>query len=121
MAAVAFARKANIADHTNESAARDEDPQAVTPDAVEFIMELLVVQNETELSFVFGIFLQGPVGRRGYDEVDRLVGNPIELAGVTAAENLICFLDFKSGGLHCWNHRVCEGGVESKVVVGNGD
>ena len=121
VATVAFARKANVADNADEPAARNENAQAVTPNAVEFIMELLVVRNETELPFVFRVFLQSPIGRGRYDEVDRLFGNPVEFAGVTTTENLICFLDSKSGGLHCWNDSVCEGGAQSKAVVVGGN
>jgi len=77
VATVAFARKADIADNADQPTSRDEDPQAVAPDVIEFIVERLVVRNKTELAFVLRIFLQGPIRRGCYDEMDRFVGNPI--------------------------------------------
>jgi len=116
MAAVALAREANVTYDADDAPTRNKDAQAVSPDAIKFIMELLVIRNETELALVLGIFLESPVGRRGYDKVDRCVGDPIEFASIAASKKLICLLDLKRSGVHCWNDRVSESGIQSKTV-----
>ena len=117
MTPVLLAGEAYITNYTNKAATRNKDTKAMPPDMIQFIMELLIARNGTKLSLVPGIFFQGPVRGRGYCEVYGFVGNPLDFAGVAAAENLICFLDSKRGVLHLWNHRVSEWLFQSKAIT----
>jgi hypothetical protein len=84
MPAMAAPGKANISNHANHPAARNERAEAMTPDLVQFVVKSLVVFDETELAGVLGIFLEGPVGRGGDNKVDGIVGYPIKMARIPA-------------------------------------
>jgi hypothetical protein len=74
--------KANITDYAANSTARRENPGAFLPNLVELGQEAFIVLNMPELAGVPPIFFEGPIRGRCYDEMNRLVRNPREVAGV---------------------------------------
>src|SRR5205807_6795402 len=70
-------------------AAPGQHPQAVPPDLVELILECLVSGHVAELPGVIVVLLERPVGGRGNDQVNGLVGKPTEVAGIPEAQRTV--------------------------------
>jgi hypothetical protein len=64
------AGQANIPDDAHQPAAGNRHAKAMLPHLVELIVKGVIVLNEPKLAFAAGIFLEGPVRRRGQDQVD---------------------------------------------------
>jgi len=74
---VLAASDANVSDDASYTAAGYQDAKAAFPDLLEFIMELFIIFDCTELVLVFRVFLQGPVRGRGNYQMDRFIWNEI--------------------------------------------
>jgi hypothetical protein len=57
MASVPFAGEAYISDDANQASSGNKNSQAMKPDLLQFIVEPIVVSDETELPLVGWIFL----------------------------------------------------------------
>ena len=72
----------NITYDADDSAPRDQHTVALPPDPIELIVERIVVVNVAELIRMIVVLLQVEVRRRRDNKMNRLIGNPIQIAGV---------------------------------------
>src|SRR2546421_2413979 len=87
---------ANIAHNAANPSAGREDSCAFAPDFVEFIEERVVICDLAKLIFVFFVFFQRPIRRRGDDEMDASIRNPREIACVAEPETMFSAVE------RCW-------------------
>ena len=80
--------QANIAHNAADPASRNQNPMAMAPDLLELVVELLIFGNGPELTSVGRIFLQRPVWWRCDNQMNGLICNPIEVAGITLMYNV---------------------------------
>lgn len=67
---VSSASETDVTYYDNEATARDQNAETVAPNLVKLIMERFVVANVTELLRVIVVFLERPIRRRSYNELD---------------------------------------------------
>jgi hypothetical protein len=70
MPAIAAAREAYVANHTDETAARDQRAESVTPNVIQLIQKPLVVSEVPQLIRAIWILLEVPIGGRRENEVN---------------------------------------------------
>ena len=70
-------REAYIADHADQPTAGDKDPEAMPPDLLQFVVERVVIGDQSQLALVDRVFLESPVRRRGDNQVDGFRGYPL--------------------------------------------
>ena len=63
MAAEASSRYADVPDNADEPSAWNKHPVDMPPDSLQFIEELLVIVDMTELVLVIVVLLEIPIGR----------------------------------------------------------
>lgn len=86
VAAVVFsAREADVADNADKPAPRDQGSVAMRPNSVQFVQEKVVVVNVAKLRLVLVVFFEGPIGRRGEDQMNGVLGKKVHSASVAAA------------------------------------
>ena len=87
---------ADIANHTTDSAAWDENARALPPNLIQLRQKVLVVFDIPELGAVStSIFLQRPVGRGRDYKMDGLVRNPGKVSGVTQPKAMVRLIEWR--------------------------
>ena len=79
---------ANVSDDATDATARDQHAGAFRPSLVELVKERFVGLNRTELTLDIRVFLQCPIGWRGDDQVNGVVREPGQVAGVALSKRV---------------------------------
>jgi hypothetical protein len=87
---VLLPREANVADDADKPAARDQSAKAVIPDPVQLGEETVVVLDMAHLSLRVAIFLEGPIGGRGKDQMKALGLDVVHKTSVTKIYPMVC-------------------------------
>src|SRR5690242_10782510 len=90
LALICATRKTNIAHHTNQTPAFDENSKTLTPSLIEFIQKVIVIFNVTHLLWLVPITLQGPIWRRSENKMNALVGYKREISCVVPIDVMCC-------------------------------
>ena len=55
--------KTNVPDNAHETTSGDQHSETMLPDFVKFVVEPIVIRNQTQLGTILRILFESPVGR----------------------------------------------------------